>query len=201
MRLPHRRDLLMLMSLSTSVLKEAILECRRVIRVHRDALGDNRCWLDDYLVWAMLDDSPDSPAVVPSFETAMQLCRQFYIWRRAEISDPVPADAILDPNLWDKDLDQISNADLFEELARIQNAIRQHRDINGRPRTVEDDRALYTVLPEKISADFRLPTEQDFLGEAKAPLAGCPAFWRSHSCCLVLRHDLHQWGPCLVKTC
>lgn len=200
MRLPYNQNLLLLMGLNASVLKEVIIERRRVIRVHRDALGDNRCWLDDYLVWAMLDDSPDSPTVVSPFETAMQLCRQFYIWRRAEIADPVSADAILDPNLWDKDLDQMSNADLFEELARIQNVIRQHRDINGRLRTVEDDRALYTVLPEKVSADFRLPAEPDFLGEAKAPLAGCPAFWRSHQGCPAPCHNLHQWGPCLEKT-
>lgn len=201
MRLPWVISNLTSMDLGVDDLRDLILERRLAIRTHRDQRGDDRCWLDDYVVWAMLEDSPCAPTVLPSFETGMQLCWQFYHWRRAEVADLVPADAILDSNLWDNDLEQMSAGQLFEELARIQSAIRQHRDINGRLRTIDDDRLLYMILPEKISADFRLPAEQDFLGEAKAPSAGCPAFWRSHSCCLVLHHNLHQWGPCLAKTC
>ncbi len=81
-------------------------------------------------------------------------------------------------------------------MMRLEDGLRIHRDISGRPRTIEDDRVLYSVLPEKIPADFRLPPRSEFLGEVRSPHAGCPAFWRSHNGCSATRHDLHQWGPC-----
>ena len=40
---------------------------------------------------------------------------------------------------------------------------------------------------------------EEFIGEAKAPHAGCPAFWRSHANCPVERHNLHRWGPCVTE--
>ena len=190
----------------------AIREQRQVIREHRDQKGDDRCWLDDYYVWVMLNDtSADLPSEVltqagppmPSFEEGMRCCRDFYNFRRRGEADTTPSDAVLDPTQWDGDLAGMSNEELVKELMRIQQAIRTHRDISGRlacrsgrPRTFEDDRALYVVLPEKIPADFRLPPEDEFLGEAKSPRAGCPSFWRSHAGCSVGKHNLHQWGPC-----
>lgn len=62
-------------------------------------------------------------------------------------------------------------------ILQCRNAIRAHRDARG------DDRLPYAVLPEKIPCDFRLPPEAEFLGEAIAPHAGRPSFWRSHSAC------------------
>ncbi len=90
----------------------------------------------------------------------------------------------------------MQHAELVETLFALQQSIRAHRDIFSKKRTLEDDRTLYALLPEKIPADFRLPPEPEFLGEAKAPRAGCPSFWRSHSTCATSDHDLHKWGPC-----
>ena len=181
-------------------IREAVLECRKAIREHRDQLLDDRCWLDDHLIWAILEDSSSrGPFIPPPFEVLMSRCRQFYNWRRAECKDATPSDAILDKTCWDKDLNDMTKEQLSDELLRIQEAIRCHRDIKDRSRTIDDDRMLYGVLPEKIPADFRLPPEEEFLGEAKAPAAGCPAFWRSHGACPESNHDFHGWGPCAKR--
>jgi len=177
----------------------AIEECRAVIRRHRGQRGDNRCWLDDWSVWVMLSDTPEPPKQPPPFEKAMRLCREFWTHRRAETVDSAPADANFVVRTWDDDLPRMGDSELLTHLILVLEAIRLHRDAplsERRPRTIDDDRRLYAVLPEKVSADFRLPTESEFLGEALSPYAGCPAFWRSHASCPVKDHDLHTWGPC-----
>lgn len=194
MRLTFDRNILA--RFSDGLLLAAILERRQVIRGHRDARGDDRCWLDDYLVWAMLDDSAPASTSPPPLQVAMMKCREFYRLRRADFADPIPTDAIINPALWNQDLRQMTRERLLDELVKIQEAIRRHRDIPDSPRIIDDDRALYSVLPENIPADFRLPPEEEFIGAAKAPAAGCPAFWRSHLSCQCSRHNLHQWGPC-----
>jgi len=177
-------------------LRRAIVNTRNAIRAHRDAKGDDRCWLDDYLVWECIKGSFQSPLQPPLFEQGMDMCRAFYKLRNSSKADVPPPEAIHDKTQWDADLNDMDDVQLTEELALLQSAIRAHRDAGGKPLTIEDDRALYAVLPEKLPADFRLPPEQDFLGEAKAPHAGCPSFWRSHEGCKTKRHDLHKWGPC-----
>ena len=172
----------------------AIRKRRQVIRAHRDAAGDDRCWLDDYLVWECLSDTFRMPVLQLSLEQKMARCILFYTHRRADTPDPIPEDAILDPLQWDNDIWKMPPSDLFAELIRIQEAIRCHRNIVGRPRTIKDDRKLYSVCPEKIPADFRLPPEQEFIGSTLQN-AGCPNFWDSHAHCGHLC-NLHQWGPC-----
>lgn len=165
---------------------------REAIRAHRDARGDDRCWLDDYVVWAKLADTPPEPENPPPYEEAMKNCRDYFNLRRG---DKAPANVRMPENP-DGDLENMPPEELARETEKLRAAIRAHRDITGRPRTIEDDRALYAALPEKTEADFRLPPEPDFLGERKAPHAGCPSFWRSHGNCPARRHDLHRWGPC-----
>jgi hypothetical protein len=188
-------DPVKLARMAADELKEAILERRAAIRKHRDAKGDDRCWLDDYFVWDLLDYSPRIEAL-PSFDEGMSRCCAFYTNRRADAPDLTPSDAIADPKKWDADIAPMTQPQLAKELARIQEAIRRHRDVKDRPRCLDDDRTLYAVLPEKLPADFRLPPENEFIGEDKAPHAGCPSFWRSHANCTAKRHNLHQWGPC-----
>ncbi len=173
-----------------------ILERRRVIRTHRDQKLDNRCWLDDLFVWAMLSDSPPEPFKLGPPEQTMSLCQNFYVFRRASRRDPIPKNAIREERLWNKDLLSMSKTRLEEELSLIQQAIKAHRDIFGRHRTIDDDRLLYKILPEKLPADFRLPPRRDFLGDCKAPRVGCPSFIRSHQSCTAKVCDLHKWGPC-----
>jgi hypothetical protein len=170
-------------------MKKDILRLRAAIRWHRDQKGDDRCWLDDFRVWACVEGSPAQPLRVP--DDAMAQCRAFFLHRNAAAPDIPPPDAGV-PG--DDDIDDMTPAHLAAELARVQAAVRAHRDI-ARPRTAGDDRALYAVLPEKIPADFRLPPEGEFLGEARAPHAGCPSFWRSHGACAGA-HDFSRWGPC-----
>jgi hypothetical protein len=193
-RLPYDRFKLSSLNLDEASLREAILERRQVIRMHRDQKGDDRCWLDDWLVWMMLDDTSPEPRLPPS--VSMTRCQMFYQCRRADAPDPMPANAISDPTLWDSDLNGATLIRLSDELACLQACIRLHRDIGNRPHTIDDDRFLYHVLPEKMPADFRLPPRAEFLGELRAPHAGCPSFWRSHQACAPDACNLHQWGPC-----
>lgn len=177
------------------VLQE-IIEARHAIRQHRDAKGDDRCWLDDYKIWALIPGSFPVPLEVPPMEQAMDMCRAYYKLRRASSADVPAADAVLDPKDWDRDIEVMNDDALAEELVRIRTAVRRHRDAACNPITIDDDRDLYSILPERVPADFRLPPEDDFLGEAKAPHAGCPSFWRSHGNCALKSHNLHLWGPC-----
>ncbi|HZS42931.1 MAG TPA: hypothetical protein VFA52_01800 [Candidatus Paceibacterota bacterium] len=195
MKLPHDLEKLRKLRLKISDLKLFILERRKVLRNHRDQRLDDRCWLDDYLLFAFLDDSPPTPTRLPPFHLMMKECGSFYFHCRADEADPVPADAILDPLEWDRDLEIVNEHDFFMHLHSMQQGFLILREIKSRPKTVDDYRRLYSTLPEKLPADFRLPPEPDFLGERKAPYAGCPSFWRSHNvckgpCCL------DRWGPC-----
>ncbi|TSC81729.1 MAG: hypothetical protein G01um101420_834 [Parcubacteria group bacterium Gr01-1014_20] len=184
-----------ILRLSCNDCKTAILERRNSIRSSRDQRGDDRCFMDDWLLWKWLSDSPPEPTAF-RIEWGMEQCALFYEHRRMEQVDPVPKDAILDSAHWDDDLEAMALNQLHDELVRIQEALRAHRDIKDRPRTLKDDQVLYQILPEKILADFRLPPKEEFLGEYRSPHAGCPAFWRSHSQCDTKCHNLHQWGPC-----
>ncbi len=181
--------------LSQGDCKIAILERRKSIRNVRDQRGDDRCFLDDLLLWKWLADSPPEPTNF-SMESGMEQCTLFYEHRRKTEVDSVPQDAILDPARWDDDLEDMTLDQLRNELVHIQESIQAHRDIKDRPRTHEDDQTLYSILPERIPADFRLPTREEFLGEARSPSAGCPAFWQSHRGCDTQCHNLHKWGPC-----
>ncbi len=177
-------------------IREMIRKRRSIIRWHRDQKGDDRCFLDDYRVWAMHGALPHFPGQMSS-EAGMVKCREFYLYRRAELADPIPVDAITNPSLWDADIETMNYNEAFQELEWIMLMIGQHYInplIPKRVRTLEDDRKLYAALPEKMPADFRLPPEEEFLGEAK-PQVGCPAFWKSHVSC-GKRCDLHKWGPC-----
>lgn len=175
---------------------ENIKTLRDSIRYHRDQKGDDRCWVDDYRLWALLPDTPPKPTALPPFPEMMKRCGAFYRYRRADTPDTIPADAVQNPIEWDKDIESMTQVELEGELLRLQAAVRVHRDIQDRERTLEDDRELYRALPEMLTADFRLPPEPDFLGEARAPKAGCPSFWRSHQDCATETHDIHRWGPC-----
>ena len=174
-------------------IRSQILELRKVIRYHRDQIGDDRCWVDDYLVWNSL---PETKQVVrlPTYDEGMSKCRAFFKYRNADSLDNILTDAILDKTKWDDDLTRMSSEELPGELGKLENAIDKHCNIVYRERTLEDDKELYSILPEKIPADFRLPCEEDFLGTIRTD-AGCPQFWKSHENCPG-EHNVHQWGPC-----
>lgn len=193
-------------------LREKIRRIRQTIRGHRNAKGDDRCWLDDYKVWGSVSSSPWAPIKLPPFDEMMIKCHEFWTHRQAEKADETPAspetssqggpaDMIVSPRFWNSDLNGLGVKELLGKLKQVEEAITRHRDIVGRPRTVDDDRLLYAVLPENLPADFRLPSKDEFLGETLAPHAGCPSFHRSHANCpdSVSGCNLSQWGPCNKK--
>ncbi|MGE4232904.1 MAG: hypothetical protein AB7F43_06185 [Bacteriovoracia bacterium] len=186
-------------NISTEELKVKILVVRKAIRYHRDQKMDDRCWLDDYLVWNALSES-EGLREPPSWQQMQKKCETFFAQRRSEVADEMPPEAKFDPQSWDKDLDEMKYDDLQSELKKIDSAIEVHKSLSEKKRTLNDDRELYRVLPEKIACDFRLPDREDFLGERKAPDGGCPSFWRSHQSCNTKKHNLHIWGPCKKQT-
>jgi len=186
------------LGLTADELKEAILIRRKAIRYHRDQKGDDRCHLDDLAVWVLAVLDFEIWVRLP--ENMMSLCIEFYKYRRCDQADPVPKDAILNPDLWDNDLEVMTKNELVAELCKIQMAILTHYFmLKGKHRSYHDDRRLYAVLPEKMPVDFRLPSKKTFLGEGLAPHAGCPSYIRSHeNCAGTVEHpcNLLAWGPC-----
>jgi hypothetical protein len=177
-------------------LVEAILERRKVIRYVRDQQGDDRCFLDYYLIWEFIISSPRMPRFTA--EEGMKRCNLFFEHCRAETPDTIPFNTMCEIKRWDANLRLLSHAELVEELFAVQEAIVRHRDVETdeqRPRTCDDDRALFlATLPELTPCDFRLPAREKFL-ISTTPTSGCPAFWQSHVGCDNYC-NLHQWGAC-----
>lgn len=198
MKLPYALEKLKRLNLTKIEIISHIRLRRQRIRSHRNQKGDDRCWLDDFPVWALVDGLPSRPPKL-SYEENMRRCHEFYQFRRAMSADTMSPDAIRDRRRWNTDLVGIlkhsSQFQLIRMLYQVQCEIVEHYDIGDRPRGIDDDRRLYATLPEKVPADFRLPSYEDFLGEVLAPKAGCPSFWRSHGNCTGTC-DLHKWGPC-----
>ncbi len=191
MSLSHERD--KLLELEPEDLLVAIKDRRQALRWHRDQRGDDRCWLDDFLLYQFVVGLPVTPRV-DSF-LGMNMCVFFYEFCRVDELDPIPPEAILDPARWDHDLNELYyDGNLLDELEKVQKAIFNLASITDRPRTVQDYRELYSILPEKIPADFRLPPREKFL-QKTSEQSGCPNFWLSHVGCSDLC-NLHQWGPC-----
>ncbi|MEK7552671.1 MAG: hypothetical protein AAB505_01015 [Patescibacteria group bacterium] len=202
MRLPHDLEALREKGLTRTQLEEAIKERRRTIRSHRDETWDDRCHLDDFLLYEHLDDSPSTPSKLPTEEEMMRRCKEFYEYRRAETADRPDPDVatIIDKRRWNEDLLPMDREGLLEKLYRIQQTIKKHRDIDGRSRTVDDDRELYRVLPENVMADFRLPPRDKFLGKDEGSCSGCRPFWKSHQDCSVKRCNFTAFGRCTQET-
>jgi hypothetical protein len=176
---------------SLGVMKLRIIETRNIIRKHRDQKLDDRCWRDDDWIRKLVG-MPPLPKQEPV--QAMLLCLDFYNYRRAEQKDPDGPAAILDPKHWDSDLCDPSS-DLFAISRSLTSAIWEFCDLpGGEIRTIAHDRRLYSSLPEKIGADFRLPPKDQFLGWNDDP-SGCPHYHFSHLKC-GYHCNPHKWGPC-----
>lgn len=194
MRLPHTIAGLRFKKLTSNLLILEIVTRRHLIRYARDQKGDNRCWLDWLLIWEMLDSTPPFPTRLPPRRKMLQHCRYFYENTNCDSPDPTPQNAILEKSRWDDDLGKMDHEQLFAELLVQQIGIKIHRDIPHRLRNIHHERRLYDLLPEGIPADFCLPPRDEFLGRAKSPCAGCPAFcdsWKR----VRGSHNFTRWGP------
>lgn len=187
--------------LSREQLVVAIRERRNAIREHRNAVGQFRCWVDDYTLWGFIEGSPPFPEF--DLKEFMHRCENFFEHRQAGKKDINPGTVIGRKSRWDDDLhDCRAKSTLRGKLWALQCAIYEHREIplrESRERTADDDRRLYRVLPEKLVADFRLPTRAAFLGKELYPNGGCPAYWDSHLHCQG-PHDFTKPGPCKLVT-
>jgi hypothetical protein len=185
--------------------REKIIKCREVLRYHRDQIGDDRCFLDDYKVYKVVAEITEDELLNSIFRavniqppvslsSGMKLCEKYYETCRSDEAPVVPEGAILDPVHWDDDLGGMSEYELLITLDKIIRTVLWHAQFIDRSRTKYLHQALYNLLPEKLPADFRLPSREEFLGYA-SPAAGCPRFWLSHVGCGA-SCDLHKWGPC-----
>ena len=211
LRLPHKiEDLRTALSEQGFTLNELIAEIlnrRTSIRAHRDHHAHERCWLNDYFyIFALLEFTPEAPTEFNPVEM-MRECKDFSTAQRIGVDDNPPAQpetAILDRANWDKDLEACDYDHLVEKLLDIQHAAWTFFSIWFlKPKahlfvTPEDYQELYdNALPEKIRADFRLPPEEEFLGQP-TPLEGCLNFLHSHLHCQSEQHNFNTWVPCTV---
>lgn len=185
---------------NTTLLLMRIAAIRRAIRYDRDQVLDDRCHVDIYQVFAFI--GVRAPRKLPPTKEMLERCR-LYFEKTQRPGDPRPAPrgAILDPAHWDDDLEAHAHdpAWLMAELFRIGLVImRLHqiwRSRNPHYLNWREYQRLYALLPEGLPADTRLPPEDEFLGEARAPHAGCPAYVRSHEgCAPEVRCALTTWG-------
>jgi hypothetical protein len=68
----------------------------------------------------------------------------------------------------DQDLELMDVSQLKQEILKLRNSIREHRDAKGNDRCWLDDVELYQKLPENIQADFTLPEKKEFLKNCEA---------------------------------
>lgn len=68
-----------LKTMNGAQLAEEVARLRAGIRKHRDERGDNRCWLDDERLYALLPDKKKAITKLPSKEVFLKSCERF--WR------------------------------------------------------------------------------------------------------------------------
>lgn len=182
-----------------SALLERIRVMRTALRYERDQRGDARCHLDLLLIFAAAG-IPVAVRKLPPWSEMERQCREFFVYsQKPGPPQPVRPDAITDPAHWDDDLAEHAEDWhwLRDEEYFLKRAITSlyNRFQRGRRLTYKVYDRVYMVLPEKLHADTRLPPEPEFLGRAKSPCAGCPAFWESHQSCDSDKDcDVHVWG-------
>lgn len=69
-------------TMSFDRLREEVLRLRAGIREHRDAKGDDRCWLDDIKLYGLLPDDVAAITTLPPREQFLRSCQKFYDTRQ-----------------------------------------------------------------------------------------------------------------------
>jgi hypothetical protein len=142
-------------------LQVEIIKLRNIIRYHRDQKGNDRCWLDDELLYESLPETTDKVIVLPSREVFMEKCARFHARRQApEQTKQVNQEA---DQLPDQDIEELTEGEQKKEVARLKQAIRLHRNIGDSQRSWQDDQRLYKVLNENTEYDTTLPDQETFL--------------------------------------
>lgn len=63
--------------------RETIARLTSAIRKHRDAKGDDRCWLDDYQLYSVLPEGGGHDSSLPPEDEFLESCRRFWAQRQA----------------------------------------------------------------------------------------------------------------------
>lgn len=164
--------------------KEEILKARNAIRKHRDAVGDDRCWLDDDLVYQCLPGYKPITTLCPRVEF-LKKCRIFKE-RRCGWRSYAPGllrVPLLESGMSDEDIDRWTVKTLRAHVLWLWLAIQNHHDC-GDNKTSFDDILLYLVLPDGIEPNLSLPPEL---------LDNCGRFYNTRPCPLVDPKKLHEW--------
>ncbi len=142
---------------------EKVRNWRHAIRSHRNEVGHNRCWMNDWLIYEIILGIP-IPQKFPSFEECMRLCEQYWD-KRGQQGDQPPTVLSRINKVGNVDLDLVGMSEL--QLTRtseiISTAVEKHRKIGDGERTALDDRELYAVLPEKFIPNQTLPSRKEFV--------------------------------------
>ena len=142
-------------------LQVEIIKLRNVIRYHRDQKGDDRCWLDDELLYETLPEHEQRAAALPTKEIFMEKCTRFHNRRQAPTQIKYPASDSV--KVRDQDVNGMTEDEQKKEIARLRQAIRLHRNIGDNKRSWQDDQRLYSALNEMIEYDTKLPELEPFL--------------------------------------
>jgi hypothetical protein len=172
-----------LRALDGTLLHAEVLRLRNAIRLHRDQRGDDRCWLDDVLLYKALPETVHSLTQLQPKDEFMLACEKFWCTRQCP-AEPAYAGqqtehrTYTDDDLAGKDLDG-----LLAEAGRLRTGIRSHRD-KGDARSWRDDATLYQLLPEKDPGITALPPKHVLLGN-------CKNYWQTRQ----TQHPpkLHEW--------
>lgn len=87
-------------------------------------------------------------------------------------------------NRLDQDVQKMDLEVLRQEIVKLRNGIRKHRDQKGHDRCWLDDIELYKLLPDNVPAITTLPPKDEFL-------RGCENFWETRQCQKIQK--LHEW--------
>ncbi|MCB0353946.1 MAG: hypothetical protein KDD64_10490 [Bdellovibrionales bacterium] len=164
---------------SISQVTERIRAIRCAIRLHRDQIGDYRCWVDDEVLYHQcLPELTSMEPELPSVKEFHANCQAFFKKRQnpSDQGKAIPLDSSIGPlelsyrESLDIDLSGREPQDLDRVWEELLQAIRVHRLKGVLERTYTDDAELYSVLPEKSPALTALPPEELFLGR------NCPAY-------------------------
>ena len=166
------------MRIDTRKLRQQIVAWRDIIRWHRDQVGDDRCWLDDWRVYEVVleEIKPQWPGV----ENCLILCHQYHTDR----SSPLPPRCRRGEvkKELDEDLRPLNHMELLVVMAHLYAVVNIHYKIGDGQRTKEDDLRLYAVLPDGILPDQRLPVWEVFQ-------LGCEEFISTPD----REQRLHEW--------
>lgn len=73
-------------SMGRHALRQEVVRLRHGIRAHRDAKGNDRCWIDDAALYALLPEDLPADTRLPPKEEFLRNCEKFFATRQCPLS-------------------------------------------------------------------------------------------------------------------